>query len=222
MKRNVIVTKDGSHTIQLGDSKEHYHSTHGAIQESEHIFIKQGLEQLDKELKDVQIFEVGFGTGLNAFLTYLHAKDKGVFVNYTGIEAFPLEKEIYKELNYHSELEAGEGEQIFSLIHESEWGNTFFLSPDFALTKVKSKLEDFYLLNKYHLIYFDAFDPEYQPELWTAEMFEKMYAMLEPGGILVTYSAKGKVRRALKKAGFLVEKLPGPPGKREMTRAIKL
>ena len=222
MDRKIVLTEDGSHTVQLNDSKEHYHSTFGAIQESMHIFINHGFKHLSPAIDNIQIFEVGFGTGLNAFLTYLQTSDKDIFVNYTAIEAFPLDKEIYSELNYHKLIKSGEGEQIFALMHDAPWNQIFFISPKFALTKVQTKIENFDLRNKYHIIYFDAFDPEYQPELWTESIFNKMYKMLEPGGIIITYCAKGKVKRAMKSAGFKIEELPGPPGKREITRGYKL
>lgn len=219
MKREIIKTADGSHTIYLPDWNENYHSKHGAIQEAYHVFIKTGLEHLNR--KDYRILEIGFGTGLNALITRIEALKHKLSINYTGVEAYPVPKEEYNLLNYCEELE-GEGlEQLFEQLHQVSWEEAHDLGNDFSLTKQEKTFDKIADQAAYNLIYFDAFGPRVQPELWTEEIFERMYAALETGGVLVTYCAKGSVRRNMQAVGFTVERLPGPPGKREMLRATK-
>lgn len=219
MKRKIILTKDGSTTIQLLDWDEQYHSKNGAIQEANHVFIKQGLTQL--KLKEISILEIGFGTGLNAFITFLEAQKKNLHIDYVGVEAYPVAKNELDKMNYVDTLNAKEYEEVFSSMHQCNWNKKQTISSNFKLTKRKQQFEEITDENVFNLIYFDAFGAQVQPELWTEYIFKKMYNALKLNGILVTYSAKGSVRRAMQSVGFTVERLPGPPGKREMLRAIK-
>ena len=219
MKREIIVTADGSKTIFIPEWNEHYHSKHGAIQEAQHVFIKSGLKYyLENYGKDISILEIGFGTGLNAFLTILEAQKFQLDIHYTGIEAFPVSDEELKVLNYTS----SEDEQgLFNAIHDSVWEKEENILENFSLLKQKKTFSEIEDENQYNLIYFDAFGVRVQPELWTDAIFKKMFQALKPKGVLVTYAAAGSVRRAMQAVGFIVEKLPGPPGKREMLRALK-
>lgn len=214
-----MITSDGSSTIHLPDWNENYHSMHGAIQEALHVFIAKGLEALS--LPEISILEIGFGTGLNCFITFLESQEKQKSINYIGVEAFPVTIEEVSKLNYVSELKAVKQQSVFEQIHTSTWGKKHQLSTNFWLTKRKQFFKDITDINLYDLVYFDAFGAEHQPELWTVEIFKKMYTSLKVNGILVTYSAKGSVRRAMLEVGFKVERLDGPPGKREMLRATK-
>jgi tRNA U34 5-methylaminomethyl-2-thiouridine-forming methyltransferase MnmC len=214
----LILTADGSHSIYNTVLDEHYHSTHGAIQESRHVFIEAGLRPLAFAGQTIRILEIGFGTGLNCLLSLSEAKKQGLKMEYTSLEPFPLSHGMVAALNYTSLLEASQTESAFTKMHSLEEGRVE-LSAAFTLIRSRNTLHDFEPDGKYGLIYFDAFAPAIQPELWTEEMFRKLYACLIPGGVLVTYCAKGVVKRAMKQAGFLIERLPGPPGKREMTRA---
>lgn len=213
-----VQTRDGSSTLYAPRFDEHYHSLHGAVQESMHVFIEMGLRALPAELAQVHIFEMGFGTGLNALLTLMHREEKAI--DYLGIEAYPLEKEQWQSLNYPQEL-GPDAVRYFHQMHELPWETRHEILPGFELEKRKQKLEDFSSEQAFDLIYFDAFAATAQPELWTDEVVKQMADLLAPGGIFVTYSAKGSVRRALQAAGLTVEKLPGPPGKREMLRGRK-
>jgi tRNA U34 5-methylaminomethyl-2-thiouridine-forming methyltransferase MnmC len=222
--QKLVVTEDGSHTLYVSDLNEHYHSVRGALQESVHVFINAGLSAAEQKFSEINLLEVGFGTGLNCLLTYFnHHKP----VNYVGVEAFPVEESILGKLNYHEWLQYRDSRKIFQLIHHAEWDKPVSISPDFHLTKLKNKIQHVYPENYpgyrayFNLIYFDAFAPDAQPEMWTAEMFNKLYDLMTPKGILVTYCAKGSVKRNMKSVGFIVESLPGAKGKREMTRAIK-
>lgn len=219
MKREIILTSDGSTTIHLPEWNEQYHSKHGAIQEAYHVFIKNGLSCISKP--NISILEIGLGTGLNCFITFLEAKNKGLFIDYVGVEAFPITNDEINSLNYVSELNAKEQQTIFDLIHKYEWEKQQQLSIFFNLKKQKKLFEEINALEEFDLIYFDAFGARVQPELWTEKIFKKMYIALKENGVLVTYSAKGSVRRALQTVGFIVERLEGPPGKREMLRATK-
>ena len=212
---SLIETEDGSHTLlhYLGD---HYHSRHGAIREAQHVFIHTGLDEIDFE--NVTILEVGFGTGLNAFLTLLYKRDKKV--RYITIEPEPVDEKITRLLNYPSLL--NEDRYMFDKIHNSKCDEWILLCPDFDILKLRSTLEAITIDEQIHLIYFDAFAPRYQPELWEVSIFKKCFELLVVGGMLVTYCAKGSVKRNLAAAGFFVETCPGPPGKREMIRAKKL
>lgn len=205
MKRELQLTADGSHTIAIPDMNVTYHSTHGAIQESMHVFIQAGLQAL--QLPAVRIFEMGFGTGLNALLTMQHAD---IPVYYYAVEQYPLTAEEVEGLSYGNEL------------HAYPWNEDVKMNEQFTLHKAHVSLLSVQPEQEFDLIYYDAFAPGAQPELWTREVFEKLYGMLAAGGILVTYCSKGDVRRAMLAAGFKVEKLAGPPGKREMLRAKKV
>lgn len=216
MKREIIITSDGSTTIHLPDWNEQYHSKHGAIQEAKHVFIKNGLERVSSD--EISILEIGFGTGLNCFITFLET-DKAI--NYVGVEAYPVAEEEVSKLNYVSELQAKEQEDIFIKMHSVGWEEVCQVSAKFQLTKRKQFFKDINDKNAFDIIYFDAFGARVQPELWTQAIFQKMFEALKINGILVTYSAKGSVRRAMQSVGFSVERLPGPPGKREMLRATK-
>jgi tRNA U34 5-methylaminomethyl-2-thiouridine-forming methyltransferase MnmC len=214
-----VITSDGSSTIHLPDWNENYHSTHGAIQESKHVFISKGFDAIS--LPRISILEIGFGTGLNCFITFLESIEKGKSINYVGVEAFPVTNDEVSKLNYVSELKATNQQVVFDKIHECTWEERHKVSSDFWLTKRKQFFKDITDVNQFDLIYFDAFGAEHQPELWTVDVFKKMYKALKVNGILVTYSAKGSVRRAMQEVGFSVERLDGPPGKREMLRATK-
>lgn len=220
MHSEIILTDDGSATLFVPELKEQYHSRNGAVQESEHVFIQTGLAALDK-IK-LSIFEMGFGTGLNAILTYLWAKKSGCSINYHCIEKYPLEPEKVNLLAYPKYLQLNaEEKEIFERMHNCEWGIEMQLSAGFSFTKEKTDLETFESSLLFDLVYFDAFAPEIQPALWTEKVFEKMFQLMNPDSFLVTYCAKGEVRRRLQRSGFSVERLPGPPGKREMLRAHK-
>ena len=219
MKRNIITTGDGSKTIQIEDWNEQYHSKHGAIQEAYHVFITNGLSHLHK--RNISILEVGLGTGLNAFITLLEAKNMNIAVRYTGVEAYPISALEMKQLNYVSELQAEHVADEFMQMHTAPWEEEIRLGEDFTLIKQKKNFFQIDDKDRYDLIYFDAFGARVQPELWTEDIFLIMFESLKKGGILTTYAAKGSVRRAMQAVGFTVERLPGPPGKREMLRARK-
>ena len=219
MKREIITTSDGSKTIHLPEWNEQYHSKHGAIQEAQHVFIKNGLDLFQDE--KVELLEIGFGTGLNAFITFLEAKKRNLEIKYTGVEAYPVALDEVKELNYVELLEAEDMSEYFDKMHTFDWEKRAQISERFSLLKREQFFKDINDEDAFKLIYFDAFGARVQPELWSEEIFASMYKALKPEGVLVTYSAKGSVRRAMQAVGFTVERLPGPPGKREMLRAIK-
>jgi tRNA U34 5-methylaminomethyl-2-thiouridine-forming methyltransferase MnmC len=227
MERTLITTADGSHSLYVKELDEHYHSIHGAIQESIHVFINTGLKFIaEKNKSEISILEIGFGTGLNALLTCLEAEKLNLKINYTSIEAFPLDNVLINELNYAELLSAKEKEKshlqtIFNELHSCEWEKEISISKNFTLHKIKNTLQEIKFEKSFDLIYFDAFGPRVQPEMWTEELFSKIYNVTKPNGCLVTYCAKGEVKRTLKKVGFTVETLPGPPRKREMVRADK-
>jgi len=223
MQRKIITTGDGSKTIHLPDWDEQYHSKHGAIQEALHVFIKAGLIHFhDKEsIQNISILEMGFGTGLNAYLTLLEAAKLNIIVDYVGVEAYPVKYEEINQLNYPKAIIDKEKDALFDVLHTISWEIKHQVSDSFNLTKRQQFFKFVDEVDTYNLIYFDAFGARVQPELWTEDIFKKMYDALEPNGILVTYSAKGSVRRALQSVGFKVERLQGPPGKREMLRASK-
>lgn len=220
MKREIIQTKDGSTSILLPDWNETYHSKFGAIQEAKHVFIKNGLSLF--EGNSVSILEIGFGTGLNAFITYLEAKNADQKIDYTGVEAYPVSQEDALKMNYVSELEAISSAEIFLKMHESDWNEKVILDANFTLEKQNKKFQEIADENKYDLIYFDAFGFRVQPELWSLEIFQIMFKALKPNGVLVTYACRSSIKNAMKESGFEVEKLNGPPGKREMLRARKV
>lgn len=216
MKRQIKTTADGSTTLFVEEMDENYHSHHGAIQEAVHVFIKNGLEYLGG--KKIRIFELGFGTGLNALLTLKSAKELGLDVEYLGLEAFPVEMDLVCQLNYAEQIGEVYAED-FRLMHEADW-NVPIRFDGFQLTKVDQKIQNFETTGKkFDLIYFDAFGPRAQDEMWELSVLMKMAEILNPEGVLVTYCAQGQFKRHLKSLGFEIERLPGPPGKREMTRA---
>jgi len=215
------MTGDGSNSVEIAGTDETYHSRFGAIQESKHVFIEAGLQSFLKNNETIHIFEMGFGTGLNALLTFIEAESHQQKIYYEAIEFFPLEEELIASLNYFEILERKDLKEIFHQLHSCEWGKEINISAYFSFKKIKASLIDHSFSSLYNLIYYDAFAPNAQPELWTVEIFEKLFAHLFDNGILVTYCSKGNVRRALISAGFTVEKLKGPKGKREMIRAIK-
>jgi len=222
MKREILITSDGSTTIHLPEWNEQYHSKHGAIQEAYHVFIRTGFDKvLEQKKETVSILEIGFGTGLNAFITFLETLETAVNVNYVGVEAYPVVAEEVEKLNYVSELKAVKQQADFDKMHSLSWEDSHCISDRFKFTKRKQFFEDISDENHFDLIYFDAFGAQNQPKLWTVAIFQKMYMALKKEGVLVTYSAKGSVRRAMQEVGFVVERLPGPPGKREMLRATK-
>jgi tRNA U34 5-methylaminomethyl-2-thiouridine-forming methyltransferase MnmC len=220
LKREIIQTLDGSTTIQIKEWDECYHSKHGAIQEAKHVFIKNGLSLFENQ--KISILEIGFGTGLNAFITLLEAKKMHQTIDYVGVEAYPISVDEVLLMNYVSELNATEESVLFDRMHESNWDEQIVLNNDFILTKRKQFFEEIDDENKFDLIYFDAFGYRVQPELWSTAIFEKMYKSLKKNGVLVTYAARGVVKRSMIEVGFTVEKLAGPPGKREMFRARKV
>jgi len=214
----IVTTSDGSHTIFAPEINEHYHSIHGAVQESEYIFIRNGFDFCKSD--PVNIFEAGFGTGLNALLTAVKSINGQRKVFYTSIEKFPLDDNITGLLNHY--LYAGkDGRKIFDLIHSAHWGVMSNICNNFSLRKIKGDIISDHLTGCYDLIYFDAFGPDKQPEMWSRNVFTKISAITNKNGILVTYSVKGDVKRNLKSCGFDVQILPGPPGKRHILKAIK-
>lgn len=220
----VIQTGDGSHSLYVEELNEHYHSVHGAIQESKHVFIEAGLKHVSN--KKLSILEVGLGTGLNALLTILENQRLQLTISYTGLEAFPVPPDMLSQLNYVDLLvnavhKKEKMQFFFDTIHSSEWENKVQLTEKFVLNKLNCKLQEVVFKDHFDLIYFDAFGPTAQPEMWTEDIFLKLWDALNVNGMLVTYCAKGNVKRSLKKIGFIVETLQGPPGKREMIRAQK-
>ena len=219
MQREIITTADGSKTIQLKEWNEQYHSIHGAIQEAYHVFIKHGLNLFRNQ--SINILEIGFGTGLNAFITFLEAPNLDLNIAYRGVEAYPVSAGELSQLNYISELKVEDFREQFYLMHQSSWEDLVVISDYFRLYKEQCDFREINAENRFELIFFDAFGARVQPELWTEDVFEIMFRALKNEGILVTYAAKGSVRRAMHEVGFEVERLPGPPGKREMLRARK-
>lgn len=220
MKREIITTKDGSKTIYMPDIYEHYHSNHGALQEALHVFIKSGWDEI--KLEECNVLEIGFGTGLNAIITLIAGENENKKINYTGLEAFPVSMEDIELLKYDELEEIAPFKESYRKLHTVKWDKAEEINPQFTLTKLEQKMEDFIPQKEaFDLIYFDAFGPRAQPFMWTIEVLQKMYDALDINGIFVTYCAKGEVRRNLISLGLEVEKIPGPPGKREMLRARK-
>ncbi|MEP2934896.1 MAG: tRNA (5-methylaminomethyl-2-thiouridine)(34)-methyltransferase MnmD [Gilvibacter sp.] len=222
MKRSFLKTGDGSLTIHLSQWDEQYHSKHGAIAEAKHVFLKEGVAFYcahNPEVSPVRILEIGFGTGLNCFLTNIWAREHNLKVRYTGVEKFPVVATEVSQLNYAQQLDAALKE--FESLHTAPWESWQEISKNLALFKHQNDFEKLDYDANFDLIYFDAFGPRVQPELWSEAIFKKMFKALAPNGVLVTYSAKGEVRRTLKNVGFTVERLPGPPFKRHMLRGVK-
>lgn len=221
-KGTIFETQDGSHSIYSQDHGVSYHSKYGAIQESQHVFIGAGLRHLAIGRSSVAILELGFGTGLNAYLSLLEAVARKLEIYYEAVEAFPISVEEASLLNYPSRVAAPAAlSGQFMELHSLPWDEEHSLNPYYTLKKVRSTFEDYLPPPRFDVIFFDAFAPNAQPELWEETMFGKMYEALAPDGVLVTYCAKGVVKRRLRAVGFEVEALPGPPGKREMTRGVK-
>jgi len=214
-KRIFTTTKDGTQTIYIPELDEHYHSTNGALQEAEIVYLKAGLDYCEKD--EINILEAGFGTGLNAYLTMLTSDKK---INYTSIELYPLSEEEVSNLNHYETISGGTKE-LFLKLHEAAWGNFSPITDTFSLRKIHDDLTTHSYDEGYDVVYYDAFAPEVQPHLWTADVFQKIYDSMNKGGVLTTYCVKGIVKRALKSCGFKIEKLPGAAGKREMLRAVK-
>lgn len=218
MERKIVRTADGSKTIQLPGWGEQYHSMHGALQEAYHVFIRGGLDLFSD--RGLDLLEMGFGTGLNALVTLAEAADRNLNVRYTTLEAFPVVEQEWHQLEFGRLLGQGASHQEhFEQLHRAPWGREYPITSFFTLQKLNIDIRNFESGPAFDLVYFDAFGARVQPELWTEAIFHRMHGALRPGGYLVTYSAKGSVRRAMQKAGFSVERLPGPPGKREMLRA---
>ncbi|CAN5182335.1 tRNA (5-methylaminomethyl-2-thiouridine)(34)-methyltransferase MnmD [soil metagenome] len=231
MEAKIIITGDGSPTLFVPEIRETYHSFHGAFQESMHVFINNGclyfLEQHPQ--KPVSILEIGFGTGLNVLLTISVAILSKVKINFTTLEPFPLDSSIISQLNYNQQLEekipnaSVDYQELYKEIHSGPWNEKVQIHEDVTLDKRNTTIENFSEKGeKFDLIYFDAFAPNKQPELWTLDILKKTYFLMSKGGFLVTYCAQGQFKRNLKTAGFFVETLKGPPGKKEMVRAGKV
>lgn len=220
MERVLMITEDGSHTIFIPEMDEHYHSVHGAIQESLHIYIEHGLLQTTKN--EISVLEIGFGTGLNAYLTYCYALKRNISVNYCCLEKYPLTESEYSILNYPTEI-FPEHSHIFNTIHKSEWDETIEIQARFKLKKNQADLLTFQFdeTPQFDLVYYDAFAPGKQPEMWTDQLLHKVAATVKADGIFVTYCAKGAVRRSLEDVGFSMERIPGPTGKKEILRGKK-
>ena len=220
LQRKLVLTDDGSHTIAIPDLNITSHSRHGAIQESKHVFIEAGLRYVLGMFPDapINILEVGFGTGLNAFLTAIEAERLPLRIRYNALDAYPLDMVMTTALNYPDRLGH---EELFNKLQLAPWNVASHVHESFTLLKEDGDLLGFSSREPYDLIFFDAFAPDVQPELWTSEVFARLGALTRPGGALVTYCSKSAVRHALTGAGWKVEKLPGPKGKREMVRAIR-
>ncbi len=221
MPNQLFETQDGSHSILSAQFGVAYHSKHGAIQETQHVFIDAALKFKAVSHTALSVLDIGFGTGLNAYMTLLEAEKSSLAINYTGIEAFPISYQQATDLNYSTLLKTENFQTTFLEMHRADWATPVQLTDHFQFTKKQIKFETIHFVNQFDIIYFDAFAPNAQPELWEADLLEKMYQALKKDGVLVTYCAKGVVKRTLKAVGFEIEALKGPPGKREMTRAIK-
>lgn len=220
----IITTSDGSPTLYNPQLGEHYHSVHGAVQESRHIFIEAALRhRLAQAIptEGLRLLELGFGTGLNALMTIEALRGTDIAVHYTSLELYPVPEALYRKLSFP--LQMPERDSVLQELHDAPWELEYTLSKatSFVLCKRQTDIESYIPEAGLDLIYFDAFSPETQPELWSQELFARLYKASRPGAVLTTYCAKGEVRRRLTRAGWLVERLPGPPGKREMLRAVK-
>jgi tRNA U34 5-methylaminomethyl-2-thiouridine-forming methyltransferase MnmC len=220
MQKEFLITEDGSHTIYLPEIDEHYHSIHGAIQESLHVYIQSGLLQTSKD--EISVLEIGFGTGLNAYLTYCYASKMGLKINYVSLEKFPLTESEFLRLNYTNTI-FPEFAFVFEKMHRLDWNSPFSVSPSFSLHKIHADLTTFQFgsIPEFDLVYFDAFAPGKQPEMWSDEVLHKVSESVKWDGIIVTYCAKGAVRRSLEAGGFKMERIKGPVGKKEILRGKK-
>jgi len=214
----IIITADGSHTLYIPGMNEHYHSIHGAIQESQHIFISHGFDVCSAD--PLNILEIGFGTGLNAFLTALQSTKSERKVHYTTLEKYPLERRITDQLNYHT-FYGDNTKELFRLLHSAPWNTNVSINNNFTLRKVETDVTTSVPSGTYNLIYFDAFGPDKQPEMWSKDVINSIAGNTVEKGLFLTYSAKGELKRNLKACGFEVSLLPGPPGKRQIIRAEK-
>lgn len=219
LKRIIIKTEDGSSSLYVPEIDEHFHSVHGAITESLHVFIHKGLRNIC--LNNINVLEIGFGTGLNCILTYRDAQTSKKSITYHSVELYPISKDEFDELNYCNIIGV-EYQNVFQKMHSSPWGIETQVDDFFYLKKIQNNLLDVHFDSSYDLIYFDAFAPGKQPEMWTYDIFKNISDSTKSGGILTTYCAKGEVRRILKSVGFDVVRTDGPPGKREMIIATKL
>lgn len=217
----LVITDDGSHTLYKPDMDEHYHSVYGALTESMHVFIQSGFN-IFHDSERISIFEVGFGTGLNALLTCMMSEQQQKNVRYVSIEKYPLDSSITSQLNYPLMLEQWPAaEEVFKSLHDAEWNRAVDILPGFALHKICADILDYHPSQSFDLIFFDAFAPQKQSGIWTEEVFRTFFNTLSDGGILVSFCVSGMVKRMMKSAGFTIEKLPGPPGKREILRGLK-
>lgn len=223
MEKKILLTKDGSHTISIPELNVTYHSIHGAIRESMHVFIEAGLRYYINlsSKKSISILEMGFGTGLNTLLTQIEAAKEQLSIHYTSLELYPISETEAGLLNYAEQLHQPGLQPVFDQLHSCPWNEEVVMNPSFTLQKRNSSPTELAVTTTFDIIFYDAFAPQAQPELWTQEVFERLHQSLLPGGILVTYCSKGDVRRAMMAAGFTIEKIPGPPGKREMVRGTK-
>ncbi len=220
---SIITTGDGSHSLVNEDLKETYHSTHGALQESSHVFIKHGLQFWSEKAKEsARVLEIGFGTGLNALLALSFAETQQLPVYYESLETYPLPEEIYRQLNYPVMMGSSQLTAPFQLMHEAEWDQEVAINNYFRFQKKRTSVHAYTAATPFHVIFFDAFAPSKQANMWTPEVMKNMHRHLVTGGILVTYCAQGQFKRNLKEAGFVVETLQGPPGKKEMVRGVKI
>lgn len=221
MKVELVITKDGSSTLYVPELNEHYHSVHGAIFESLHVFIENGFRKIKKQ--EIRVIEMGFGTGLNAFLTFIESTRNKVKVYYNSLDMFPLNKDVYDKLNYIEILQVDDYLKVFfKKFHEYTWNKEHKVNDYFILRKSLLDVTKNEIYGEYDIVYYDAFAPSKQPEVWSEEVLKKFYNVLCKGGILTTYCASGKVKRTLQNIGFEVQTLPGPPNKREMINAIKI
>lgn len=219
MKREIIETADGSKTIFIPEMNENYHSGHGAYQEAMHVFIENGIRRIKG--KELAIFEMGFGTGLNALLSLDEALKSDIKITYSGIEAFPVELDHALQMDYEKYV-SPEAAILYKKLHEFDWGTEHVIHQNFNFRKLHQKIEDHLPeISTYDIIFFDAFGPRAQSSMWELPILEKMHNMLKPDGLLVTYCAQGQFKRDLKSLGFEVFSVPGPPGKREMTQGFK-
>ena len=219
MHYELFITEDGSHSVRIPELNVSYHSKHGAIQESVHIFIENGLKYVNKN--ELTVLEIGFGSGLNALLTLIQAERNDLQIIYDVVELYPLDSVFSDTFNYLSLLKSPQLKEAYSHMQTSEWDTPAKISENYYLKKIRGDIRNVQLGANYDLVYFDAFDPAAQPELWTTEVFKKIYAASRKGSVLVTYCSKGAVRRAMTEAGFSVLKIAGPKGKREIVRATK-
>ena len=220
MQRKIITTEDGSKTLFIPEMDEQYHSVNGALTESEYVYLDKGYRH--NQSTEPVILEIGFGTGLNALLTAIEAEDKKFKTTYISLEKYPIEPTEIEQLNYGI-LISEQAEKLFSALHNSEWNQKTKISPYFDLLKLQTDLTQFSFENipTVDVIYFDAFGPDKQPEMWNEEIFRKLFSISNANANLVTYSAKGEIRRRMERSGYISERLPGPPGKRQMLRATR-